>query len=203
MGEIIRFISKSELERARLIREARANYERIFPSADPADAQGAAVEGDEIVITARAPRPLQVGQFVLAGSRWAQELRYPADCVIDGWWRFGGRNPDRRLVLADRCLFDTLVDLAADTGLDELILGPLGRWLVRRLPAPRLVVVLSRPVAQIRRDRPDALLDRKFARRRALYQRLAREFELPILENDGTPEALLDRLEQLAASAPP
>lgn len=46
MGEIIRFISKSELERARLIREARANYERIFPSADPVDAQGAAVEGD-------------------------------------------------------------------------------------------------------------------------------------------------------------
>ncbi|MBR0693470.1 hypothetical protein [Bradyrhizobium lablabi] len=34
MGEVIRFISKSELERARLIREARANYERIFPSAD-------------------------------------------------------------------------------------------------------------------------------------------------------------------------
>ncbi|MBR0757953.1 hypothetical protein JQ604_37720 [Bradyrhizobium jicamae] len=32
MGEIIRFIPKSELERARLIREARANYERIFPS---------------------------------------------------------------------------------------------------------------------------------------------------------------------------
>ncbi|BBC00318.1 hypothetical protein AB7M49_006886 [Bradyrhizobium elkanii] len=45
MGEIIRFISKSERERARLIREARANYERIFPSADPADAQGAADEG--------------------------------------------------------------------------------------------------------------------------------------------------------------
>ncbi|MHC2462608.1 hypothetical protein [Bradyrhizobium embrapense] len=46
MGEIIRFISKSERERARLIREARANYERIFPSADPAEALGATVEGD-------------------------------------------------------------------------------------------------------------------------------------------------------------
>ena len=34
MGEVIRFVSKSELERARLIREARANYERIFPSND-------------------------------------------------------------------------------------------------------------------------------------------------------------------------
>jgi len=32
MGEIIRFVPKSELERARLIREARAIYESIFPS---------------------------------------------------------------------------------------------------------------------------------------------------------------------------
>ena len=36
MGEVVRFVPKSELERARLIREARANYERIFPPADPA-----------------------------------------------------------------------------------------------------------------------------------------------------------------------
>jgi hypothetical protein len=35
MGEIIRFIPKSERERARLIREARAIYDGIFPPADP------------------------------------------------------------------------------------------------------------------------------------------------------------------------
>jgi hypothetical protein len=35
MGEVIRFIPKSERERARLIREARAIYDSIFPSADP------------------------------------------------------------------------------------------------------------------------------------------------------------------------
>jgi hypothetical protein len=40
MGEVIRFISKSERERARLIREARAIYDDIFP-ADPAGEQGA------------------------------------------------------------------------------------------------------------------------------------------------------------------
>jgi hypothetical protein len=34
MGEVIRFVSKAELERTRLIREARANYDRIFPPAD-------------------------------------------------------------------------------------------------------------------------------------------------------------------------
>ncbi|WP_334386613.1 hypothetical protein [Bradyrhizobium sp. AZCC 2262] len=34
MGEIIRFVTKSERERARLIREARAIYDSIFPPAD-------------------------------------------------------------------------------------------------------------------------------------------------------------------------
>ena len=39
MGEIIRFISKSERERARLIRTARAVYDSIFPLADPVSDQ--------------------------------------------------------------------------------------------------------------------------------------------------------------------
>ena len=35
MGEVIRFVPKSERERDRLIREARAIYNSIFPPADP------------------------------------------------------------------------------------------------------------------------------------------------------------------------
>ncbi len=31
MGNVVRFVSKSELERERLIREARAIYDSIFP----------------------------------------------------------------------------------------------------------------------------------------------------------------------------
>ena len=31
MGEIVKFVTKSELERLRLIREARATYDSIFP----------------------------------------------------------------------------------------------------------------------------------------------------------------------------
>jgi hypothetical protein len=45
------------------------------------------------------------------------------------------------------------------------------------------------------------LLDRNFARRRALYRRLSEEFRLPVLENDCSPEQVLDRLERLAAGA--
>jgi hypothetical protein len=35
MGEVIQFISKAERERLRLIREARATYDSVFPSSDP------------------------------------------------------------------------------------------------------------------------------------------------------------------------
>jgi tRNA threonylcarbamoyladenosine modification (KEOPS) complex Pcc1 subunit len=34
MSEVIRFVPKSEFERIKLIREARAIYESVFPSAD-------------------------------------------------------------------------------------------------------------------------------------------------------------------------
>jgi hypothetical protein len=39
MGEITAFVSKSELERLRLIREARAIYDSIFPPAHAVGAQ--------------------------------------------------------------------------------------------------------------------------------------------------------------------
>jgi hypothetical protein len=35
MGEVIQFVSKAERERARMVREARAIYDSIFPSDDP------------------------------------------------------------------------------------------------------------------------------------------------------------------------
>ncbi|SFN78082.1 hypothetical protein SAMN05216330_101537 [Bradyrhizobium sp. Ghvi] len=39
MGQIIQFVSKSERERLRLIQEARAIYDSIFPSDGPAGEQ--------------------------------------------------------------------------------------------------------------------------------------------------------------------
>ncbi|WP_193375612.1 hypothetical protein [Bradyrhizobium japonicum] len=35
MNDVVRFVPKSKLERARLIREARAIYDSIFPPAAP------------------------------------------------------------------------------------------------------------------------------------------------------------------------
>lgn len=146
-----------------------------------------------------------IGYHEFAGRSW---LAWPFLCLqvldnlLDIWWRYH-RSADRRLVVADRCIYDTLVDLAIDTGLDDVVFGRLGHRLVDLLPAPRLVAVLNRPVAAMRSHRPDVLLDRNFARRRALYQRLAQEFGLPVLENDGPAETVLERLERLGAGARP
>ena len=42
MGQVIQFVSKSERERVRLIQEARAIYDSIFPPNDPTGQQDTA-----------------------------------------------------------------------------------------------------------------------------------------------------------------
>ncbi|MCC8939601.1 hypothetical protein CI1B_50940 [Bradyrhizobium ivorense] len=39
MGEVVRFISKAERERIRLIQEARAHYDSVFPPSNPTGQQ--------------------------------------------------------------------------------------------------------------------------------------------------------------------
>jgi hypothetical protein len=49
MGEVIRFVPKSERERVRLIRVARAMYDSIFPPVDPVgQQQGSAPVGYKV-----------------------------------------------------------------------------------------------------------------------------------------------------------
>ncbi|NHN54601.1 glycosyltransferase [Calidifontibacter sp. DB0510] len=50
----------------------------------PWELRSATVEGTDLVITARLPRPLQVARVVLSGSRWAEPLNFPAECEIRG-----------------------------------------------------------------------------------------------------------------------
>jgi hypothetical protein len=52
MGEVIRFVPKSERERARLIREARANYSRVFPPSDPVCEQRDKASASQMLIGA-------------------------------------------------------------------------------------------------------------------------------------------------------
>ncbi len=92
------------------------------------------------------------------------------------------------LVVGDRCILDTLVDLAADTGREDIVFGGYGRLLVGLLPRPNRLIILERPVEEIVRDRPDALADRMFFERRRLFLVLARRFGIPVIANRGRAE---------------
>jgi hypothetical protein len=56
MGEVIRFVPRAERERARLIREARAMYNSIFPPADPVGERQAQASISHSVSSAGAQR---------------------------------------------------------------------------------------------------------------------------------------------------
>ncbi len=91
----------------------------------------------------------------------------------------------RRLILCDRCLYDTLVDLALDTGLERMVMEGLAPSLLRRLPSPHRVFLLDRPPGEIAADRPDALADGRFELRRKLYLELARRLDIPVIRVGG------------------
>ena len=55
-GEVIRFVSRSERERTRLVREARAIYDNTFPPADPLCAQQDKVRDSHLATGANAGR---------------------------------------------------------------------------------------------------------------------------------------------------
>lgn len=52
MGEVVRFVSKAELERLRLIREARAMYDSVFP---PSESPSERRDNTSIAHTANRP----------------------------------------------------------------------------------------------------------------------------------------------------
>lgn len=121
-----------------------------------------------------------------------------ADCCIDLGLRF--RSRVGQVLVADRCALDTLVDLAVDTGLDDLVIDRIAPWLASRLPAPWVAVVVERPVAAIAVERPDALVDRHFARRRMLYRRLAQRLCLPLIHNGSTIDAAVAAIHEAIAA---
>lgn len=102
-----------------------------------------------------------------------------------------------RLVLLDRCVLDTLVDLAVDSGRHRWVVERLGPWLLRRLPRSGRLVVVERREERVLGTRPDVRADPDRALRRALYREMAARYGLSVLANDGTIETALARLWEL------
>ncbi len=113
------------------------------------------------------------------------------DNVIDILFRY---HLSRRRILGDRCVLDTLVDLAADTGRDDIVFGIYGRILLALLPQPVRLIIINRPIENIIRDRPDALVDPLFFERRRLFQVAAERFSIPVIHNQEAADVVARRI---------
>ena len=114
------------------------------------------------------------------------------DNVLDIFFRY--RICGKTMVVGDRCVVDTLVDLAVDTGMDDFVFGRYGRSLVAMLPDPKAIVMIERDTKLIADVRPDATAERHHTRRQQLYRRLAEEFSFPLIYNNGTLEDVCDKV---------
>jgi len=92
------------------------------------------------------------------------------------------------LLVCERGPWDTLVDVAADTGLDGLIEGALGNFYVRQVKNEGVVLLLKRKREAILESRPELIHDYKLGKRLLLYESLAERHDWRIIDNNGSME---------------
>lgn len=112
--------------------------------------------------------------------------------LIDIWLvtfcRIRPRSEVQGVLVCDRGVYDTLIDVMVDTGNTNLYKSPLGKAFLKYLPKPHKVLFLMRESEKIFESRPDVKLDRNFNMRYELYQACAKEFNWTVIDNNGSPE---------------
>ena len=89
-------------------------------------------------------------------------------------------------MICERGPWDTLVDVAADTGLDWLPGSPLGALYSLLMRRDARVLWVSRSRDNILRTRPELVHDHKLAPRMAVYAQLAARHRWDIIDNNGS-----------------
>jgi len=98
------------------------------------------------------------------------------------------------LIIADRSVLDTLVDLTIDTGRKKFIGGWYGKSLLALLPKPRIIVNIKRDVNQIYAARTDVKSDPNFRTRIELYDYFCKKFGITTIDNNEGIEECLSRI---------
>ena len=98
------------------------------------------------------------------------------------------------VLILDRFVYDILIDLMIDTGIDDLDSHQLGQALLALLPAGTVVLPLARGSHALLGTRPESAVDKNFEKRLALYEQIVARQGLQGLQNDASLEDLLARV---------
>jgi len=103
----------------------------------------------------------------------------------------------RNIVICDRFIYDTLIDLSVETDKPDLYKGRIGRYFSGILPRGTLTLHVSRRMEDILSVRPESKEDMFFLKRMELYNTLPDFFGIPTIHNDGP---LSDTLQSVFSS---
>ena len=88
------------------------------------------------------------------------------------------------IIVCERGPWDTLADVIADTGLDNLFDGVLSRLFTAQIRGNARVLMIKRSKEKIYRSRPELIHDHKLDRKIAIYDRLAEVNKWSIVDNN-------------------
>lgn len=90
------------------------------------------------------------------------------------------------VIVCERGPWDTLVDVIADTGWDELAGNALGRLYVAQVRAKGTVILISRSREHILKTRPELVHDYKLNKKIGVYREMAARNGWAVVHNDGS-----------------
>jgi len=139
---------------------------------------------------------VRIGYHNFYKSRWVSWafiiLQY-LDNVIARWLILWPRTWGS-VVICDRFVYDTLVDLCLETGMPDLYLSRVGQAFSRLIPRKALLIHLNRDEARILADRPESAKDHLFRRRKELYNKIPSYFSIQTIDNNGSIEEAMDKI---------
>lgn len=116
------------------------------------------------------------------------------DQVFDVFYRFRGK---KTLIVSDRCVIDTLVDLCVDTGMEDFIFGAYGKTLIRLMPKQTCFFVVERNKSDVFKCRPDVMVDKNYEKRQILYKRAISELNLTLIDNNKSIDSSIKRISEI------
>ncbi len=100
----------------------------------------------------------------------------------------------RRVIICDRWVADILVDLEIDTRIPFDANWAYRKALIAMVPKRAKCFLVQRKLDDLLRARRENAIDRNFAQRRVLYQKLVSENLLDVVENNTTVGAAVGRI---------
>lgn len=109
---------------------------------------------------------------------------------------------DRSVLILDRYVYDILVDVMVDTGMDALYESRTGNAFLRLLPKDSRLILVDRELDKVLEARPEGRVDRNFIKRYRHYQTISAQPDVHTIENNGELSELLRQAEAYAGLKP-